>query len=38
MKARLTLKVHAGARKTEFAGRQDVGWKLVTVQPSTKAT
>jgi hypothetical protein len=33
MKARLTLKVHAGARKTEFAGRQGVGWKLRVAAP-----
>ncbi len=37
MKARLTLKVRAGARKTEFAGKLDGGsgeaWKLHVAAP-----
>ena len=33
MKARLTLKVRAGARSTEFAGQQGDGWKLQVSAP-----
>ena len=33
MKARLTLKVHAGARKTEFAGQHGDAWKLDVSAP-----
>ena len=33
MKARLTLKVRAGARRTEFAGPYDSGWKLNVAAP-----
>jgi uncharacterized protein YggU (UPF0235/DUF167 family) len=33
MKARLTLKVRAGARKTEFAGTYGDGWKLHVSAP-----
>jgi len=33
MKARLTLKVRAGARKTEFAGRFGDAWKLHVSAP-----
>jgi hypothetical protein len=33
MKARLTLKVQAGARKTEFAGSYGEGWKLRVAAP-----
>ncbi len=33
MKARLTLKVQAGARTTEFAGRHGAGWKLRVAAP-----
>jgi hypothetical protein len=33
MKARLTLKVQSGARKTEFAGRYGDGWKLRVAAP-----
>ena len=33
MKARLTLKVRAGARKTEFAGAYGDGWKLLVSAP-----
>jgi uncharacterized protein len=33
MKARLTLKVRAGARKTEFAGQYGDGWKLHVSAP-----
>jgi uncharacterized protein len=33
MKARLTLKVRAGARKTEFAGEYKGGWKLHVAAP-----
>ena len=33
MKARLTLKIHAGARKTEFAGKLGATWKLHVAAP-----
>jgi uncharacterized protein len=33
MKARLTLKVHAGARSTEFAGQHGDAWKLHVSTP-----
>ena len=33
MKARLTLKIRAGARKTEFAGRLGEAWKLHVAAP-----
>jgi uncharacterized protein len=33
MKARLTLKVRAGASKTEFAGAYGDGWKLYVSAP-----
>lgn len=33
MKARLTLKVRAGARKTEFAGTHGNAWKLHVAAP-----
>ncbi len=33
MKARLTLKIRAGARKTEFAGSYGAGWKLHVAAP-----
>ena len=33
MKARLTLKVRAGARKTEFAGKYGDAWKLHVAAP-----
>lgn len=33
MKVRLTLKVRAGARKTEFAGKLDDAWKLHVAAP-----
>jgi uncharacterized protein YggU (UPF0235/DUF167 family) len=33
MKARLTLKVHAGARETRFAGKHQYGWKLHVAAP-----
>jgi uncharacterized protein len=33
MKARLTLKVRAGARQTEFAGRYGDAWKLHVSAP-----
>ncbi|HXE64150.1 MAG TPA: DUF167 domain-containing protein [Bryobacteraceae bacterium] len=33
MKARLTLKVQPGARRTEFAGRYGDGWKLRVAAP-----
>lgn len=33
MKARLTLKVRAGARKTEFAGKLGDAWKLHVTAP-----
>lgn len=33
MKARLTLKVRPGARRTEFAGRYGEGWKLHVAAP-----
>jgi hypothetical protein len=33
MKARLTLKIHAGARTTEFAGRHGDAWKLHVSAP-----
>ncbi len=33
MKARLTLKVRPGARKTEFAGQYGEGWKLHVAAP-----
>jgi uncharacterized protein YggU (UPF0235/DUF167 family) len=33
MKARLTLKVRAGARSTEFAGQHGDGWKLHVCAP-----
>jgi uncharacterized protein (TIGR00251 family) len=33
MKARLTLKIHAGARNTEFAGLHGNGWKLHVSAP-----
>jgi uncharacterized protein YggU (UPF0235/DUF167 family) len=33
MKARLTLKIRAGARKTEFAGVYGDGWKLHVAAP-----
>ena len=33
MKARLTLKVRAGARRTEFAGTYGDGWKLHVSAP-----
>ncbi|HWF11424.1 MAG TPA: DUF167 domain-containing protein [Bryobacteraceae bacterium] len=33
MKARLTLKVHAGARKSEFAGPYGDGWTLRVAAP-----
>jgi uncharacterized protein len=32
-KARLTLKVHAGARKTEFAGKYGDAWKIRVAAP-----
>jgi uncharacterized protein YggU (UPF0235/DUF167 family) len=33
MKARLTLKVRPGARKTKFAGQYGEGWKLHVAAP-----
>ena len=33
MKARLTLKIRAGARKTEFAGQFGKAWKLHVAAP-----
>ena len=33
MKARLTLKIRAGARKTEFAGQSGEAWKLHVAAP-----
>lgn len=33
MKARLTLKIRAGARKTEFTGRLGEAWKLHVAAP-----
>jgi|SRR4051794_33952167 uncharacterized protein len=33
MKARLTLKIRAGARKTGFAGSYGEGWKLQVAAP-----
>jgi uncharacterized protein (TIGR00251 family) len=33
MKARLTLKIRAGARNTEFAGKYGDGWKLHIAAP-----
>lgn len=33
MKARLTLKIRAGARKTEFAGQLGEAWKLHVAAP-----
>lgn len=33
MKARLTLKIRAGARKTEFAGKVGEAWKLHVAAP-----
>src|SRR5258708_38859405 len=33
MKARVTLKVRAGARRTEFAGRYGDAWKLHVAAP-----
>jgi uncharacterized protein YggU (UPF0235/DUF167 family) len=33
MKARLTLKISAGVRKTEFAGAYGDGWKLHVAAP-----
>jgi len=33
MKTRLSLKVNAGARKTEFAGRHGDAWKLKVAAP-----
>jgi uncharacterized protein YggU (UPF0235/DUF167 family) len=33
MKARLTLKIHAGARTTEFAGKYGDAWKLHVAAP-----
>jgi uncharacterized protein len=33
MKARLTLKVRAGAQRTQFAGTYGTGWKLSVAAP-----
>lgn len=34
MKARLTLKIRASARRTQFAGRYGEGWKLHVAAPA----